>query len=180
MSAWFLLAGALAVVNAPRIRPALPEAGDRRIAVTAAGATLVFVLGASATLWAEAGLEALDISPETWRIATGAIAVVAGVWVLGLPLQREEKGLEGPAAALAPVAFPLILTPELAAFLVLFGATEPAATWLPVLAVALLTVAAAAVPSVVRRGLWAGTSRLMGGLLIVVAIAQIVEGIRDV
>jgi small neutral amino acid transporter SnatA (MarC family) len=180
MSWWYLLAVAIVAVNAARIRPALPQEGTRRLVLAAGGTAIVLLIGASAIAWAEPLLELLAITPETWRIAAGVVALLAGAWVLAFPSRRDEDGLPGRWAALAPVAFPLILSPELAGFLVLFGATEPASRWLPALVLGLATVPAAAAIEVRRRGLWTAASRMGGALLIALAIAQIIEGIRDV
>jgi len=180
MTWWYLLALALATLNAARIRPALPEQGGRHVVRVTGAAGIVFVLGATATAWADPMLNALAISPETWRIGAGIVALLAGVWVLLFPARRREAGLPGSGAMLVPIAFPLILSPELAGFLVLFGATEPAAAWWPALAVGLASVPAAAAVRLQRTGLWAATSRMAAALLVVLAVAQIVEGIRDV
>jgi small neutral amino acid transporter SnatA (MarC family) len=180
MSWWYLLAVAITAVNAARMRPALPGAGRARLALAAAGAALVLFVGATAFVWADPLLQALDITPETWRLAAGVVAALAGAWVLVFPQRSPEDGLSGRWAALAPVAFPLVFTPELAAFVVLFGATEPASSWLPALILGLGTVPAAAAIEMRRRDLWIGTSRMLAALLIALAIAQIIEGIRDV
>jgi small neutral amino acid transporter SnatA (MarC family) len=180
MSWWYLLAVAVVAVNAARIRPVLPGAGRQRAELAAGGASIVLMAGASAVVWAEPLLEVLAITPETWRIAAGVVALLAGAWVLAFPIRRQEEGLAGGWAVLVPVAFPLVLSPELAGFLVLFGATEPASSWLPALIIGLATVPAAAAIVVRRRGLWMASSRLAGALLIALAIAQIIEGIRDV
>ena len=180
MSMWYLLVAALAAVNAVRIRPGIPDNSGARIAVTGGGAVIAFAGAASAEWWAQPFLDALEITAETWRIAAGSIALVAGVWVLMFPIRKPESGLGGWGAMLAPIAFPLILTPELASFTLLFAVTEPANRWLPVLAVALLTVPVAAIWQVRRPGLWRGSSRLVAALLVAVAITQIIEGIRDV
>lgn len=180
MTWWYLLAIAVVSVNAARIRPALPGSGRHRVALAAAGAAIVFGLGLSAVGWADALLEALAITPETWRIAAGVVALLGGAWVLAFPTRREEEGLAGWWTALVPVAFPLVLSPELAGFMVLFAVTERAGDWLSALLIALLTVPAAGVLEVRRRGLWAASSRLAAALLIALSIAQIIEGIRDV
>jgi small neutral amino acid transporter SnatA (MarC family) len=180
MTWWYLLAVMLAAVNAARIRPALPGKGGRRVGLAAAGTAIIFALGASAVAWADPLLESLAISAETWRIAAGVVALLAGAWVLAFPARREEDGLEGNGAALAPVAFPLVLSPELAGFLVLFAVTEPASVWLPALLIGLATLPAVAAIEIRRRSLWTASSRMAGAILIALAIAQIIEGIRDV
>lgn len=176
----YLLLAAVVAVNAARIRPGLPGDGPRRAGLAAGGSLLVLLMGASGFVWAEPLLEALAISPETWRIGAGVVALLAGAWVLAFPARRADPGFSGLAAAVVPVAFPLVLSPELAGFIVLFGATESASSWLPALALGLATVPVAAWFDVRRRWLWEATARFGAALLIILAIAQIIEGIRDV
>jgi hypothetical protein len=165
MSFPFLVAGFLATMNAGRValaavaaRPAPRE----RAAAVAAGAALA----AAGVLAGTALLDWLEISPESWRIAAaivlGATAVRTIVW---------------PAASGAP--FPAVLvTPELAAVAVSFGADESTGKALAAAAIGLLPALLAV------RARRAETSALaaqfLAALQIVVAIALAVSGIRDV
>jgi hypothetical protein len=167
----FLLAGFLATANAGRVavavvarRDASREASPSRdLAVAmAAGAALIVV----AVLAADPLLDALDISPESWRIAAaivlGATAIRTIVW---------------PAASGAPLAAVLI-TPELAAVSVSFGADDSAGKVLAAAALALLPVLLAARAR--RLATSALAAQFLAALQIVVAIALAVSGIRDV
>ncbi len=173
----------VAAVNPFRVRPGLPQDGDRaRPRVLAAGCALVFGLGVAAVAAAPSLLDALDVSPETFRLAAGFVMAVAAGWVLWFPHRGDEPELGGLAAAVVPVAFPLLLSPELVVLTISAGADEDAAAALAALAVAL--VAVLAVGAIPQRGvteavLRAG-SRLAAAGLMVAAVVLIVSGIRDV
>jgi len=166
----FLLAGFLATTNAGRValavvarREGRRPAGARDLAVAlAAGAVLIVV----AVLLADPLLDWLDISPESWRIAAaivlGATAVRTIVW---------------PAASSGPFAAVLV-TPELAAVSVSFGADESAGKVLAAAALALLPALLAARAR--RRETSALAAQFLAALQIVIAIALAVSGIRDV
>ena len=113
VSIWFVYATYLAAVNPARLRPALPQRKGRiRWAATLSGATATLVAGFFLVAVSTDLLDALDITPETWRIAAGSIATLVGLRVLAAPLRAEEPQLHGRWAALVPVAFPLLITPS--------------------------------------------------------------------
>jgi hypothetical protein len=161
----FLVAGFLATLNAGRVAlaaaAARPSARERGVAV-AAGAALAL----AGVLAGDALLDWLDISPESWRIAAaivlGATAVRTLVW---------------PSASAAP--FPVVLvTPELAAVAVSFGADESAGKALAAAAIGLLPALLAVRARRPETG--ALPAQFLAALQIVVAIALAVSGIRDV
>ena len=79
-----MLAGFLGTTNAGRVALALGEGRARRRALpmaVAAGAALVLVL----ILVADPLLDALDISPVSFRIAAGIVLVAAGAYTLVRP-----------------------------------------------------------------------------------------------
>lgn len=183
MNLAMLVVAFAAAANPFRIRPGLPEEGDRaNPRVLAAGCVLVFALGAAAVAAAPSLLDGLDVSPETFRLAAGFVMAVAAGWVLWVPHRGDEPELGGLGAAVVPVAFPLLISPELFVLTISAGADEDAGAVLAALAVALVTVfALGAVP---RRGpapaLLRAGSRLAGSLLMLAAVVLIVSGIRDV
>ncbi len=181
MSIWFVYATYLAAVNPARLRPALPQRKGRiRWAATLSGATATLVAGFFLVAVSTDLLDALDITPETWRIAAGSIATLVGLRVLAAPLRAEEPQLHGRWAALVPVAFPLLITPELVALVSLFGATEPATRSIGGLIAAIALGAATGAVAHRRPSLWLAGARLFAALLILGGLAMIVEGIRDV
>jgi small neutral amino acid transporter SnatA (MarC family) len=160
----------VAAVNPPRLRIGLPEShGRARFTPLLAGSALVFVITA-----------ALALSAESWRMASGIIVGLVGARVLVAPQRADEPVLDGWGAALVPVAFPLLFTPQLAALAVLFGGTESAAVAVGMLALALGVAVAVGMMRRTREALWLASARFFGALLIVVAVLEVVEGIRDV
>jgi hypothetical protein len=165
MSFPFLVAGFLATMNAGRVAlaaiAARPTPRDRAIAL-AAGAALAL----AGVLAGGALLDWLDISPESWRIAAaivlGATAVRTIVW---------------PAASGAPFTVVLV-TPELAAVAVSFGADERTGKALAAAAIGLLPAVLALRAR--RPETSALAAQFLAALQIVVAIALAVSGIRDV
>lgn len=150
----FLVAAFVATVNGPRVRLAHPERGLFLPALGALG------LAAAAIAFAEELLEALAISPESFRIAAGLVLAVAGLRTLVRPVP-------GRAPALA-AAF----TPELAVLAVSAGADDATGRAVAAAAVGVVLVLAPvrAVPA----------ARFLAALQVVVAVALVVGGIRDV
>jgi small neutral amino acid transporter SnatA (MarC family) len=95
---------------------------------------------------------------------------------------RPQLGDLAPSArsALVPIAFPLLFTPQLAVLAILFGATEsfaPAWGWLAVGVGAGVAVGALRYR---RPELWLAVARLFAALLVLLGIALVIAGIRDV
>ena len=164
MSFAFLVAGFLATTNAGRFALAgQADSPPRRSIVLALAAG--FGLVAAATVFADDLLEALDISPESFRIAAGLVLGAAGVRTLVWP--RPSSG-----------PFPAVLvTPDLACVGLSFGVDED--TW-KVLAAAAVSLpfllAAVARP----RGPLVLATQFLAALELVVAVALIVSGVREV
>ena len=181
MSIWLIYAGYVAAVNPARLRPALPGSEDGAEPFPAlAGAAAAFVVCLAVVAFSTDVLSALDITPETARIAAGMVAALVGFRVLVSPTRTSEPRLGGNLAAVVPVAFPLLLTPELVALVLIFGATEPAARSVGGLGLALLVGVFAARMAHRRPTVWLASARLLAAVLILVGVALIVEGIRDV
>ena len=164
MSFAFLAAGFLAATNAGRL--ALTCQADRPPARSVGLALLAgFGVVAVAVAFANDLLDALDISPESFRIAAGLVLGVAGARTLVWPHPAP-----GPFAA-------VLVTPDLAFVALSFGADE--VTWkvLAAAGVALPFLLAAAVRP---RGPMALAAQFLAALEVVVAVALIVSGVRDV
>ena len=164
MSFGFLVAGFLATTNAGRF--ALACQADRPPPRTVGLALLAgFGLVAVAVVFAYDLLDALDISPESFRIAAGLVLGAAGV-----------RTLVWPHPASGP--FPAVLvTPDLASAALSFGADE--ATW------KVFAAAAVALPFLIAafarpRGPIVLAAQFLAALELVVAVALIVSGVRDV
>jgi small neutral amino acid transporter SnatA (MarC family) len=178
VSVWFVFAAMIAAVNPARVAVALaatPGRVRRRpllVGTTAAGAALI-VIGAFGSQL----LDLLDLSDETWRIAAGAVAVLAGARRMVFDTAAVPP-LTAPRHGVVPVAFPVLLVPEVVVVTVLVGATEGVGTALLGAAVGLGPVLAVgrAGDSVVIRG----AVRLLAALLVVAGVGLVVAGIRDV
>jgi small neutral amino acid transporter SnatA (MarC family) len=165
MSFGFLVAAFLATTNAGRValaaQAARPGRRDWAIAVVA-GAALVVV----GVLVADPLLDALSISPPSFRLAAGIVLLAAGLKTLVWPTPAP-----GPFAA-------VLVTPELAVAAISFGADEPAGKVLAAAALGLLPILLAARAQ--RPATSAVAARLLAALQIVVGVALGVNGIRDV
>jgi small neutral amino acid transporter SnatA (MarC family) len=181
MSPLLILLAYVAAVNPARIRSALPETDGRgRVRPLLIGALIVVALTAVFVVAATSILDALDITDETWRIGSGIVVGLVGIVTVVFPSAGDEPVLGGWAASLVPVAFPLLITPQLVALAVVFGATESFGLAFVMAVVAIAAAVVAGLMRVAHASLWRATSRLLGALLVIVAIALVVEGIRDV
>jgi hypothetical protein len=161
----FLVATFLATTNAGRValaaQAARPGRREWALAVLAAAALVVV-----AVLVADPLLDALSISPPSFRLAAGIVLLAAGL-----------KTLVWPAPAPGPFVAVLV-TPELAVAAISFGADEPAGKVLAAAALGLLPVLLAARAR--RPEASAVAARLLAALQIVAGVALGAGGIRDV
>ena len=164
MSFAFLVAGFLATTNAGRV--ALAGRRDSRAPRSMALALLLgFGLVALAAVTADELLDALDISPESFRIAAGVVLAAMGLRTILWP-----DPAPGPFAA-------VLVTPELTCLAISFGADEPVLKVLGAAAVAMLFVAAVAR----RLGLTSPVpAQFLAALQLVISVALVVSGVRDV
>lgn len=165
MSYGFLLAGLVATANAGRVAVAASACrpSPRAFAAALLAGAAVIVAGAFV---AGPLLDGLSISPESFRIAAGLVLAAAAVRTIVWP------GVwSGPFVA-------VLVTPELAAVALSFGADEPT---LKVLAAALPALLPALLAYRIRRtATGALAAQFLAALQIVVAVALAVAGIRDV
>jgi small neutral amino acid transporter SnatA (MarC family) len=174
----FLAFALVAAVNPCRLRLALPD----RTGAVVLGALLA--LGAVAAIAALGGalLDALDVSPESFRLGAALVLALEGARALVVPRPGAEPELPGLRAAVVPVAFPLLLSPGVVALAVAAGGDDVEPELLGALALALALVLAV---TLVGRGaradaLLAAGGRLLGALEIAAGIALAVGAIRDV
>ena len=179
MTGWFVFLAYLAAVNPARLRPQMTDGEERRpLAQLTIGALIVIGIGLVLVLAADWILDALDVTDETWRLAAGVVCGLVGARALVAP--GSGQGPMPMGSGLVPIAFPLLLTPQLAVLAILFGATESLAMAWGWLMVGVVAGAGAGQLSHRRPMLWRGVAQLTAALLILVGIALVIAGIRDV
>jgi small neutral amino acid transporter SnatA (MarC family) len=178
MTGWFVFVVLLAAINPPRLRPYFDARS--RPAETLTALAIVWGAGALLASFATDILDALEITVETWHIGAGAVGLLVGARVIVAPSLGEIEVPEGWGAAAAPFAFPLLFTPQLAVLMILLGATESKAMAIGWLAAALAVTSSVCVVPFRRPSLWAAVARLFGALLVILSVALVVAGIRDV
>jgi len=170
---FFAAVNPLAVALAARgIRPLPPHAA---LAGAIAGALLVL-----AVVLADPLLDALDIAPESFRIAAGIVMAVVGAVAISRG-GRKADGEDGWLAAISPLAIPLLAGPAAFAASISYSADEGVGV---TIAAALPVVAGAAALTLWRSPrpvpLLGALARLTGALLVVLAVGFVVDGVRAV
>lgn len=178
MSNWFILLVLLVAINPPRLRPHWDV--RERPAQSLAAVAIVLVAGVVLVGSATSILDALDITVETWHIGAGAVGLLVGARVLVFPGLGDVEVPDGWVAAVTPLAFPLLFTPQLAALAILLGSSESKAAAIGWLTAALaLNVGVGAAPYR-RPAVWTAAARFLGALLVILSVALVIAGIRDV
>lgn len=154
---------------------------SRPVALAVIGAISAGVIYLVLVLAAEDLLEGLDIAPETFRIAAGVVMAVSGVAaILRLGL-AQDGAAPGYAAALFPLALPLLASAAGLSAAVSYAVDEGEGR---TLLASLVIVAVSAALTVAYRPAWRpaadALARLTGALLVVLAAGLIVEGVRDI
>lgn len=178
MSFAFLLLALVTSVNPCRVRLVLPE---RRAAV-ALGALIALGSAAGAAAVGGTFLDALDITPETFRLAAAVVLALEGARALVVAQPAPEPELGGLGAALVPVAFPLLLSPGVVVLALTAGGDDIVGEAVGALVVAFATVL---LTTLISRGaradaLLAAGGRLLGAAEIAVGIALAVDSVHDV
>jgi len=174
----FLLLALVTSVNPCRLRLVLPE---RRVAV-ALGALIALGSGAAVAAVGDALLDALDITPETFRLASAVVLALEGARALVLARPAREPELGGLGAAAVPVAFPLLLTPGVVMLALTAGGDDIVGWAVGALAVAYaLVLLSTFIPRSTRTdALLAAGGRLLGAAEIAAGIALAVDSLHDV
>jgi len=171
---------ALALLAAAATAPAVavlrlagaPARDVRRGAVAAA------VLGVVAALVATTLLDALSIEPESFWIGAGIVLAGIGLVRIVLPVGGWEPVAEGPWSWLVPVAYPVLLRPDMVLALMAAGSHDDALWAIAGAAVALGVVVAGLDRG--RPSVWRATARLTAALQVVLAVALVIDGVRAV
>ena len=153
---------------------------DRQLAVLL-GLALAAVAYVILAVAADSLLDALDIAPESFRVAAGTVMAAVGafaIWRVGL---AQEGAMPGALAGVFPLALPLLASAAGLMAAVSYAVDEGAGL---AISAALPIAAVAALAAYAYRDRWApaagALSRLTGALLIAVAAGLVVEGIRDI
>jgi small neutral amino acid transporter SnatA (MarC family) len=182
MSVLLFVLAALCTVNAPRVRTVLPPAPEAT-AIAALGAAISAAVLALFAVLADPLLDLVSISPPSFRIATGLLLLATGILAFGGPGPTPDPALPGRRAALVPVAFPTLLSPGLAA-LTVSGSVDhsaPCAFVVTALSLATLPLLVATAPeSPVRKRVLDGTARVLAGVLVLVALGILMDGVFDI
>lgn len=171
----------LAVLNPPRTALGLMpgDTGVRRGAV-AAGVAIGVVGLCGLTAAAASLLDSLDVTAPMASIAAGLVLFVVASWMLVVPVPPDEPVPGGMWAALWPVAYPRVVSPEAVVLALAVGGRE-GAVFVPVVLAGFATVVISLLaPGPLGRRVLAASGRIVAGVLVVVAVVLAVAGIREV
>lgn len=174
----------LATLNPVRARLGVPESegGKARMRLLAPGtfigvAALIGFAAVSGPL-----LDALEISPETFRIAAGFVLVIVATWMIFVPVPAPEPVPRGPGSLVWPVAYPRVISPETITLAITTGASDGVGSALPGLVVAAAVLVA--LGPVSTRGtvgrVMAALGRVFAVALVVVGVWLALQGVREV
>lgn len=185
-SYWQLLIFFFAAINPASA--ALALAGRGRVPggrpawqVAALGALLAAAVYAGVAAGADRFLEALDIEPESFRVAAGVVMATAGAFAIWRAAP-EPPGTNGEwDSAVFPIAIPLLVTPAGLAAAITYGADDGGTKAFAALIIP-LALGAALLGLRTRRANAAldGVSRVTGALLVAVAAGLVVDGVRAI
>jgi small neutral amino acid transporter SnatA (MarC family) len=183
MNGVLLLVAIVAAVNPFRARGSVPESasGRARPVPLIVGGALLILSVAGLAWWSGPLLDALQITPETFKIAAGFVAVLTAGYAFVAAVPAAEPELAGWRAGIWPVWYPRLLAPEVMFLAVTAGSgngvmATAAASAAAAAALGALGPVRGAVPR--RAVVWAG--RLFAALLVLAGIWLTVDGIRDV
>jgi len=171
----------VAVVNPARVRLLLGsrQAGIRSRAAFGGSLAAVGLAAALAALGSPL-IDALDVAPETFRIATAMVITLTGLVVIAAPIGTPEKLRGEPVDMAVPVLYPLLAGPGAVLTWLSLGVDE--GVWPTAGAAA----AAGAVTAILaglplgRRSGWAAAARLLATVVVLLGVALVIDGVREV
>ncbi len=174
----------VAALNPARTRLGIPQADSGRAGMGHLGAGTAIGMSFLVLVGAASGplLSALEISPETFRIAAGFVMVIVAAWMMFVPVPTTEPVPKGVLAWVWPVAYPRLVSPETITLALSVGASEGIGSVWPGLGVAAaILVALGWVRSGPLTGrLMASIGRLLAVLLVLVGVWLALQGVREV
>ena len=168
----------LVAVNPPAVATVLPG-GLRRDVLAVA---LAVATGVAVAVAAPSGplLDARADTPPTSLVAAAVVLGLAGArWLALGPWRLPEFDRGSCRQVVAPLLFPVLVTPPLVAVSISVGADRGVAVVLlgAAGAMALVGIVTTVVPA---TDLWSAGARFVGMVAIVVAVAMAVDGVRSV
>jgi multiple antibiotic resistance protein len=171
---------ALAAASASAKVASLQRPAGRAVAA-GVGLAVAGGLFVAATLGADRVLDALDIAPETFRIAAGIVMLIVGANAVWRGTVDSEPAPDGWQAGVFPFGLPLLAGPAALIAAVSYAADKGEAKTLGAVALPLVLAALLVVVGVGRwRPAADAIARLSGALLIALACGLIVAGVRDI
>lgn len=154
---------------------------ERRLEMAVA-VTIAFAGAVVTGAVSEPILDALDVTPGTFRVAAAVVLGLVGAqWLLaGGPSVAAGVPNEGWARVAVPLLFPVIFTPQLFIVSVSTGVDDGVVMVAAGTAVGLALALAAAVATKRHQPVWNAGARFAGALAIVVALALAVDGVKTV
>ena len=171
----------IAVVNPPRVRLLL---GARTSAVrsraAAGGAAVALLVAVGLAAIAGQLIDALDVSPETFRIAAALVITLGGVLTVAYGGSTPEALSGERRDALIPVAYPILLGPAQVLTWLVLGVDRGIAPTLGVAAAGYVSAALLAGAPEGRRSGWVAAARLVATVVVVLGVALVIDGVREV
>jgi small neutral amino acid transporter SnatA (MarC family) len=172
----------LVAVNPVAVAAELRSRVDRR--VLAAGLVTTVLLAVALAAASEAVLDVLSVTAPTFRVAAGAVLLLASaVWLVRGPrlLPPEDGLLNGDRSGLVvPLLLPVLVSPQLVMVSITAGADEGVVALAVGVAVAVGLSGAASLLHRGREGLWSVAVRFSALPAAVVAAGLIVDGVKTV
>lgn len=181
MSGWLLVVAMVAAVNPFRSRVGL-RADRIPIPATVVGVAAGIAGVAALAAVAASLLDVLQITPETFLIAAGLVAIIAGARTFFAPRPFDEPALEGWREGLWPIAFPRLLSPEVIALSIGLASQNGVGALVAAAAggVVVLAVLTRVRLTERRTRFLTALGVVLAMLLVVAGIWMMIEGIRDV
>ena len=172
----------LAVLDPPRTRLGFPErdAGRAKMGIVGPGVVLGITILLVIAAAAKSVLDALEITPEMFRIAAGFVLLIEATRMLLVPEPAQEPVAKGWRGAVWPVAYPRVITPAAIALALTTGASD-GVPWLPMVigGTALIGLGAVA-PGPMGRRVLVALGRLLVVVVVLAAVWLAIAGVREV
>jgi small neutral amino acid transporter SnatA (MarC family) len=176
MTVWMAFLAMMLAVNPPR--RALELDPRPRPDIAALGAAVVLAVVVVVAWMSDPLLSALDVSDATWRIAAGLVLAARGLVDLVLAPRLFPEGWSGSSEALIPVAFPVLMRPEVVAIGLAVG-TDRGVVVAGAAAAVALAAAAAAMTWWTQQAPARAVAAVISAASAAVGITLMVQGVLD-